>query len=82
MNDSSNQDSLRRITLVSAAILALPPLLALLAAAFPGLIPIPFVDVRDPAAARPYLIATGIGLLVVNAIFLVGLRKFFANRSS
>lgn len=81
MNDSANHDKLGKATLVSAAILALPPALAFLAAAFPGYVPIPFVDITDPAAARPALIAAGLVLLLLNAGVLFLLRSFLSQRA-
>ena len=76
MSETSNRDKLQTATYLSAAILALPPIFAFLAAAFPGAVPIPFVDPADPAAARPMLLMVGVVLLVLNGGFLLFFRRF------
>lgn len=79
MMESSNQQSdakLRRTTLVAGLILALPPALALTAAIAPGYVPVPFVEINDPAAVRPVLIGVGLLMLVLNGGFLLVIRNY------
>ncbi len=76
MAESSNQDQFDRATAVAALMLAIPPALALTAAAFPGYMPIPFVEVSDPTEMRPVLLVTGIGLLIINILFFFIVRRY------
>lgn len=76
MAESSNQDESDRATAVAALMLAIPPALALTAAALPGYMPIPFVEVSDPVEMRPVLLVTGIGLLIVNTLFFFIVRLY------
>ena len=75
MSKSSNNETPDRAMVVAAILLALPPLLALAAAAFPQHVPIPFVEVTEPEAMRPVFLTLGVGLLVVNAVFLFFVRR-------
>jgi len=77
MNDSSNNETppLDRTTIVSAILLGIPPLLALVAAVVPQHVPIPFVEVTDPASMRPVFLVLGLGLLIINAAFLLLVRR-------
>jgi hypothetical protein len=77
MSDSSNNEknALDRTTVISAILLGIPPVLALIGAAFPQYVPIPFVDVKDPASARPVFLVLGIGLAVINLAFLLLVRR-------
>jgi FtsH-binding integral membrane protein len=76
MAESSNQNKSDRANAVAALMLAIPPALALTAAAFPGYMPIPFVEVSDPVEMRPVLLVTGIGLLIVNTLFFFIVRRY------
>ncbi len=76
MSDSSNRNRLDRAIRLAAVLLAIPPALALTAAAFPAYVPMPFVDVSEPERMRPVLVAIGLGLLIVNVGFLVLVRQW------
>ena len=81
MMESSNQQSdakLRRATLVAGLILAIPPALALTAAIVPGYVPVPFVEITEPAAVRPILVGVGLLMLVLNGGFLLVIRNYLA----
>lgn len=68
--------SLHRATVLSAVVLALPPLLAILAGLFPGSVPVPFAEVDDSDGIVPILLGLGVVMLVVNAGILYALHRF------
>jgi hypothetical protein len=70
MTDNPNNASWNRPLLISGAILTLPPLMALLTAIWPGLLPIPFVEVDPDAGFNAFLAVVAAGLLIFNAGFL------------
>jgi len=70
-----DQTWLDRATILSALILVVPPGLAFAAAAFPGYVPAPYVDLAAAEGVRPILAATGLVLLVVNAGILWLMRR-------
>lgn len=72
---SDPESGFGRATILSAVILLIPPGLAFGAAAFPGYIPAPFVDLSAAQEARTLLFATGVVLLVVNAGILWLMRR-------
>lgn len=73
--DDTPETRLDRATILSAIILIIPPGLAFAAAAFPGYVPAPFVDLSAAEGVRPVLVATGLVLLVVNAGILWLMRR-------
>lgn len=77
MSDSSNNENqtLDRTTWISAILLAIPPLAALIAGFFPHSVPIPFVEVTEPESMRPVFFTLGFGLLIINAAFLFLVRR-------
>ena len=78
---------LDRATVVSGVVLALPPLLALLAGLFPTHVPVPFIEMPDSGGIRPIMLvlAALAGLVAVPAtaraqeVPLVPLEHFFDN---
>lgn len=77
--DDTNSSTLKGPLILSGIVLSLPPVLAILSAIWPGLIPVPFSVEDDPSGIQPFMLLIALGLLIFNAGFLYLLHRMMSD---